>query len=272
VAQELVQVWAYLHGMGPTKYLLLLVTRRGIPDDDSYGEAVYRTSADIPPKVYAYNYLIVVHAICEAIMVLVGGLGPLILNLSLSPPDCDEVESAVNSTATISVATMCNVYTEPLNQGLIIGNTLISFFAETVLADGLFCLMAIRKQRRTHTFLATWRLRTSGSILVFVTISLLACFPIYKQLFSSTNFVLDGNMFGFRYFPRDLPCLDSLKDLGCLDSLGRLTDSCPLGNLGSTVAVEDIASSPYVSVTSSASLPDGVCRVGQMDGLYGNGL
>jgi len=273
VAQELVQVWAYLHAMGPTKYLLLLVTRRGIPDDDAYGEAVYRTSADLPPKLYAYGYLIIVHAICEAIMVLVGGLGPLLLNISLSAPDCGDVESSVNQTAGISVATMCNAYTEPFKQGLAIGNTLISFVAETFVADGLFCLMAVRKQRRAHTFLATWRLRTSGSILVFVALSALACFPIYAQIMQQTDVVLDGNMFGLRYFPSALPCLDSLKALGCLDRFGFVTDSCPIGNLGGSIEVppKDIASSPYSSVSTAVRLDENACNVGKFAELYYGG-
>merc|ERR1712196_524955 len=118
--------------------------------------------------------------------------------------------------------------------------------------------MAVRKQRRAHTFLATWRLRTTGSIMVFITITALACFPIYAQVTGATLTVLDGNMFGLRYFPEKLPCISSLKAMGCLGWTGFIKPSCPVGGSGVTFT-EDIANSAYDEAVVSSSLSPAIC-------------
>merc|ERR1712226_1382040 len=84
VIQEVYQVVAYMHQMGPTAFTIRLIAGRGkVPKESSSTTCTYRSVRDIPPKVFAYNSMITVHAVCEAILVLVGGLIPLVLNVNL---------------------------------------------------------------------------------------------------------------------------------------------------------------------------------------------
>ena len=45
----------------------------------------------------------------------------------------------------------CNVWTAPFPQQQVIGNTLISLCFETLVADGLFCFLATRQQRKQRS-------------------------------------------------------------------------------------------------------------------------
>merc|ERR1719291_1516661 len=106
-----------MHGMGPTAMTLRLIKGRGKLPAEAATTSTFRTLGDVPPKVYAYNSMIAVHAVCEAILVLAGGLVPIILNVTLVDP-CEKGAKDYE----------CSVLTAPVPQGTIIGNTFLSFF------------------------------------------------------------------------------------------------------------------------------------------------
>ena len=137
-------VWAYMHQKGPIAYLLSQALHRGkVSDADAAAPATIAALADLPPKVFTYNFLICVHAVIETVLVLAGALVPLVMNMNLG-------------------ATACK---EELDQGNLLTNMAVGLVGETLVADGIFCVLAARRQRNAHSFLATWRLRPRGSML-----------------------------------------------------------------------------------------------------------
>ena len=66
-------VWAYMHQKGPIAYLLSQALHRGkVSDADAAAPATIAALADLPPKVFTYNFLICVHAVIETVLVLAG--------------------------------------------------------------------------------------------------------------------------------------------------------------------------------------------------------
>lgn len=177
VLQELVQVWAYMHQKGPLAYLLSLALARGSAKVSA--DAVtpeYRTLADIPSKAFTYNFLICTHTICEAVTCLVAGLIPLAYNYNISG-------------------------LAPLNRSLIVTNMVIAIVGETLVADGLFCILAVRQQRQAHTFLATWQMRPRGSIHVFVATTVVAILPLWYAIILYQVPKKDDTHLGYHGFP-----------------------------------------------------------------------
>jgi len=216
VCFEIVQVWAFMHAMGPTKYTLLFLFKRHklkeAYDGSEFSTAAFRTAVDIPPKIYAYNYIICVHAVCEAAMVLIGGLTPLLLNVQLSPTDCPAD----------ATSQQCNIWLKEFPQRAVLTNTFVSLMCETLIADSIFCFLAARQQRKAHSFLATWRTRSSRSLKVFVLACCLAALPLFRTAAAHTQVAISEKMFGFRYFPTALNCYDSLRRLECIRWNGKV--------------------------------------------------
>jgi len=247
VGFEIIQVWAFMHTMGPTKYTLLFFFKRHqlkeAYDGSEYSTATFRTAADIPPKIYAYNYIICVHAVCEAAMVLIGGLTPLLLNLQLSPTDCPAG----------ATTQQCNIWLQEFPQRAVLANTFISLMCETLIADSIFCFLAARQQRKAHSFLATWRTRSSRSLGVFVLSCCLASLPLFRGAAATAQIAISENMFGFRYFPKPLNCYDALRRLECMTWDGKVVPypykaPCQLAN-----------SSFYVEIVGSGYPSDNFC-------------
>ena len=114
---------------GPIAYLLSQALHRGkVSDADAAAPATIAALADLPPKVFTYNFLICVHAVIETVLVLAGALVPLVMNMNLG-------------------ATACK---EELDQGNLLTNMAIGLVGETLVADGIFCVPAARRQRNAH--------------------------------------------------------------------------------------------------------------------------
>ena len=105
--------------------------------------------------------------------------------------------------------------------------TLLSFFLETLIADGLFCFLAVRQQRRAHSFLATWRLRSFGTFGIYVATALLVVCPVVMQMTTDMVVVADENMFGIRAFPAVLQCITELRTTGCITAVGTVKEPWP---------------------------------------------
>jgi len=180
VFQELVQVWAYMHQKGPLAYLLSLALGRGsakVSADAATPE--YRTLSDLPSKAFTYNFLICAHTVTEAITVVVAGLVPLVYNYNIAN-------------------------TELVDRSATLANLVIALVGETLIADGLFCIMASRQQRQAHTFLATWQLRPRGSIVVFVAAVVVAILPAWYALLLTQVPKKDSSNFGYFSYPKVL--------------------------------------------------------------------
>jgi len=186
IMQEVLQVWAYMHHKGPLAYLLALALGRGsakVAADQATPE--YRSLDDIPSKAFTYNFLICAHAVCEAVTVLIAGFLPLAYNMNINDYGL-------------------------VPRGQMIVNLIISLVGETIVADGLFCVMAAREQRKAHTFLATWQLRPRGSITVFLVVTLAAFLPVWYTLLLSATMKKDDSHFGYHSVPQELYIVDIL--------------------------------------------------------------
>ena len=186
VVQEVTMVWAYMHQKGPIAYLLSQALHRGkVSDADAAAPATIAALADLPPKVFTYNFLICVHAVIETVLVLAGALVPLVMNMNLG-------------------ATACK---EELDQGNLLTNMAIGLVGETLVADGIFCVLAARRQRNAHSFLATWRLRPRGSMLVFILVGCVAFLQAWQAVVGEDGMPYvwlyeSEQMFGLRLTPR----------------------------------------------------------------------
>jgi len=214
VGQEIVAVWAYMHYMGPTAYTIRFVKNRGKVEPGFTGTTVvYRTVHDIPPKVFAYNSIIAVHAVSEAILVLIGGFIPLVMNVNIVDA-CLSSDSGDYGSGEFDKE--CSILHQPVPRSKILTNTFISFFLETLVADGLFCLLAVQKQRNAHSFLATWRVRSFGSIGIFIFTAMIVGYPVFNYMLGPLVIVADDKMFGIRMFPEFLQCMTELRNAGCI--------------------------------------------------------
>ena len=78
-----------MHLKGPAAYTIGLLLGRGghakvSPRAVVAETPLYRSVVDLPPKEYTYNFLICVHAVCETMLVLVGGLALMLMNFSIT--------------------------------------------------------------------------------------------------------------------------------------------------------------------------------------------
>merc|ERR1711865_238316 len=69
-----------------------------------------------------------------------------------------------------------------LDYKTVAANLAIALVGETLVAEGIFCVLAARQQHKAHTFIATWRLRPHGSVLLFVMGALMAFLPVWYAL------------------------------------------------------------------------------------------
>ena len=180
VSQELIQVYAHMHHKGPIAYFLGRALGRSSPRVAAEAETPeYRTLADLPSRCFTYNFLICAHTVTEAISVCVAALIPLVYNYNVAG-------------------------LEPVDRGVVVTNFLIAFVGETLVADGLFCLMAARQPRQAHTFLATWQVRPRGSIWVFVAATIVAFLSIWYAMLLTQVPKKDDSNLGYYAYPDTL--------------------------------------------------------------------
>jgi len=176
VFQEILQVWAYMHQKGPLAYVVSAMLGRGsskVAADAATPE--YRTLDDLPSKAFTYNFLICSHAVCEAVTVLVASFISLAYNTNVAGID-------------------------PIDRRTTIVNLVIALVGETIVADGLFCFMAGRQQRRAHTFLATWYLRPRGSLFALVSATVSAFLPVWYAIILMAVYKKDDSHLGYHSF------------------------------------------------------------------------
>ena len=201
VGQEVLQMWAYMHQRGPMSYLISLVRgdfRKKVAPQEEEPEKVpappvkrrswvemddsnpnYGKIGDIPSKPYTYNFLICAHAVCEAVTVLTAAFIPLAYNANIA--DYNEID-----------------------QGTVITNLIIGLIGETLVADSILCILAARKQRTAHTFLATWQMRPKGSLFAFVAVTVAAFCPIWHTVLATQTIKKDSSELGYHSYPQML--------------------------------------------------------------------
>ena len=209
VGQEILQMWAYMHQKGPMSYVLSLIVSRcrgGLRNKVAPQEELEKKVAappakrrswveqdesnpnygkldDIPSKPYTYNFLICAHAVCEAVTVLTAAFIPLAYNANIA--DYKEID-----------------------QGTVITNLMIGLIGETIFADSILCILAARKQRTAHTFLATWQMRPKGSLFAFVAVTVAAFCPIWHTVLATQTIKKDSSQLGYHSYPQMLFMVD----------------------------------------------------------------
>ena len=139
----------------------------------------YGKIGEIPSKPYTYNFLICAHAVCEAVTVLTAAFLPLAYNANIA--DYNEID-----------------------QGTVITNLIIGLIGETLVADSILCILAARKQRTAHTFLATWQMRPKGSLFAFVAVTVAAFCPIWHTVLATQTIKKDSSDLGYHSYPQML--------------------------------------------------------------------
>lgn len=201
VCQELIQVWAFMHQKGPIAYTLAwAVGRNSVKVASEAATPEYRTLADLPSRAFTYNFLICAHTVTEAISVIVAGFIPLVYNYNVA--DLEKVDRKIT-----------------------LQNFFIALIGETLVADGLFCLLAARQQRQAHTFLATWQLRPRGSITIFIAATIAAFLSIWYALLLTQVPKKDDSYLGYHAFPDTLWWVIQTSDWHNATESGTATDS-----------------------------------------------
>ena len=172
-------MWAYMHQKGPIAYILSLVLNRNKVTPQDEANPNYTKLDDIPSKPYTYNFLICAHAVCEAVTVLTAAFIPLAYNANIAD------------------------YAE-IDQGTVITNLMIGLIGETILADSILCILAARRQRTAHTFLATWQMRPKGSLFAFVAVTVAAFCPIWHTVLVTQTVKKDSSALGYHSYPQML--------------------------------------------------------------------